>query len=112
MEKTATSRDLIELANTGFMLRDSLNQLWQLRHLREDDWGDLLNLLQTALASEEFERFSPNQCKAIYSVVNEHLRNGITDIDDLDAVIVKLRQAGLDPFKSISITDEFDTSER
>jgi hypothetical protein len=111
MLRLSEKSDLVGLANAGFALRDSLAQLWDLRRLREDDWGDLINLLQTALALEEFEKFSIHQCQAIHSIIVDHLGSGVTDIDDLEAVVSLLRRAGFDPFKAISATDEFDISQ-
>lgn len=111
MLRLSEKGDLVGLANAGFALRDSLAQLWDLRTLREDDWGDLVNLLQAALALEEFERFSIHQCQAIRSIVVDHLAGGVTDIDDLEAVVSLLRSVGFDPFRAISATDEFDISQ-
>ena len=102
MVRVAQTGDVIELANSGFLLRDILSELWNLRGIREDDWGDLVNLLQGALAGEEFEKFSVYQCESIRSVIADHLASGITDIDDLDSVVALLRNAGFDPFKTIS----------
>jgi len=100
--RIAQTGDVIELANSVFSLQDILSELWKFRWIREDDWGDLVNLLQGALAGEEFEKFSVYQCESIRSVITDHLASGTTDIDDLDSVVALLRNAGLDPFKTIS----------
>lgn len=104
MEGLAEERDPIALANATFSLLDSLHNLWELRNLREDDWGDLINLLQGALALEQYETFSRNQCRAIRTIVVEHLGSGLTEASDLDEVVSLLRSAGFDPFKTISAT--------
>jgi len=107
METFSECGDLIELANAGFSLRENLAQLWTLRVDREDEWSDLVNLLQGALASEEFERLTVNQCQAIRTIIGDHLASGVTDSDDLNGTITILRRAGLDPFKSISDREGF-----
>lgn len=106
MEAFAEAGDVMELSNTGFRLKDALQELWQLRNEREDDWGDLLNILQGALAQEEFERFKPDQCYAIRCVIADHLGSGIVDIDDLERSLRLLREAGFDTWKGISGTIE------
>lgn len=102
MESFAGGGDLVELSNAGFALRFALEDLWDLRKEREEDWGDLLNLLQGALAQEEFERFKAHQCQTIRTIIVDHLSSGVTDIDDIERSIKLLREAGFDPWKGIS----------
>jgi hypothetical protein len=102
LESRAKAGDLMELSNAGFRLGEILRELWELREEREDDWGDLLNILQGALAQEEFERFSVDQCRAIRSIIVDHLGSGAVDVDDLERSIRLLREAGFDPWKGIS----------
>jgi transcriptional regulator with XRE-family HTH domain len=102
MMSDAQTGNLMELSNSGFALTAVLDELWALRDEREADWGDLLNLLQGALAKEEFERFSTQQCTAIRKIITDHLAGGYVEIDDLERSIRLLREAGLDPWKGIS----------
>ncbi|MGH9855165.1 MAG: hypothetical protein ACREBD_35480 [Blastocatellia bacterium] len=104
MESCAQVGDLMELSNVGFALAAALGELWELRDEREDDWGDLLNLLQGALAKEEFEEFSVQQCAAIRMIVADHLNSGYVDIDDIERSLRLLRTADFDPWKGISGT--------
>ncbi|MCI0489662.1 MAG: hypothetical protein L0229_23995 [Blastocatellia bacterium] len=104
MEAFAQAGDLIELSQAGFRLKDALSDLWDLRKECEDDWGDLLNILQAVLSQEEFERFSVDQCYAIRSVIADHLGAVAVDIDDIEDSIRLLRKAGFDPWKGISGT--------
>ncbi len=102
MEFSARVGDLMELSNAGFGLAAALGELWGLRGEREDDWGDLLNLLQGALAKEEFEKFSVQQCAAIRMIIADHLDAGRVDMDDIERSLRLLSEAGLDPWKGIS----------
>lgn len=103
-ESYAQIGDLIELSNAGFALVAVLDDLWKLRGEREADWGDLLNLLQGALAKEEFERFSIQQCTAIKDLISKHLAADEVTLDDLENSIKLLRETGLDPWRGISGT--------
>jgi hypothetical protein len=100
--ETVTEGDRIELANLGFYMRDTLNDLWKWRNDQENDWGDLLNMLQSALAQEEFEKFSEVQCRAIHTIVTEYLTMGGVDEDDIAATALLLQKVGFDPWKTIS----------
>lgn len=101
METFAETGELMELSNAGFRLKDALEELWTFRNEREDDWGDLLTMLQAVLAQEEFERFTPNHCYAIRCVITDHLGSGVVDIYDIERGIKLLREAGFDPWKGI-----------
>src|SRR6266498_122695 len=102
MESSARVSDLMELSNAGFALTAALDELWDLRDEREDDWGDLLNILQGALAKEEFGKFSIQRCAAIRMIIADHLDAGCVDMDDIERSLRLLREAGLDPWKGIS----------
>jgi hypothetical protein len=106
MEMCAGVGDLMGLSIAGFDLKYVLQDLWELRDEREDEWGDLLNLLQGALAQEIFERFSTEQCYIILTIIADHLGAGAVDVDDLEDSIRLLRKAGFDPWKGISGTVE------
>jgi hypothetical protein len=98
----AKTSELIELSVAGFRLLDLLDDLWKLRDSREDDWGDLLNILQGALSNEEFEKFTADRCDAILNIVADHLGSGAVGVDDIEQSIHLLRKNGLDPWKAIS----------
>lgn len=111
MAAALESGELIELSNLGFQLEEVLRELWSYRNQREGEWGDLLNLVQTALAQEEFECFSELQCKAIHRTIVDHLAMGSVDDDDIARAVKLLRESGLDPWKAISgkaFSDEND----
>ena len=98
----ASEGELTRLSNKAFELRDTLQDLWDLRDDREDDWGDLLNLLQIALEMDEYESLTAIQCKAVRDVIADHLSVHTADIDDIENTVRLLRRSGLDPFGSSS----------
>jgi hypothetical protein len=104
----AKTSELIELSVAGFRLLETLADLWKLREVREDDWGDLLNILQGALLNEDFEKFDAARCDAILTIVADHLASGIVGIDDIEQSIKLLRNARLDPWKAISGDSQSD----
>lgn len=112
MESAAEAGDLMGLSIAGNELKSTLNDLWNVRGDREDDWGDLVNILQIVIAQKEFERFLPKQCKALQNIIEQHLGGGKTDTDDLKNSIRLLRRAGFDPWSAIERTsDEGDETD-
>ena len=104
LEDAARTGDLMALSNAGFGLTAALDELWEQRNEGETDWADLLNLLQGALAKEEFERYSTQQCAAIKEIISKYLTADEVKLDDIENSIRLLREAGLDPWKGISGT--------
>ncbi|MCI0339149.1 MAG: hypothetical protein L0226_16375 [Acidobacteria bacterium] len=102
MEEFARAGEVMELSIAGFSLKRALQDLWDLRNDRENDWGDLLNLLQIVLAQVEFEQFTVDQCAAIRKIIVDHLGSGLIDIDDLESSVKLLRKVGFDPWVGIS----------
>src|SRR5882724_3705844 len=54
---------LVELANKGFELRQNLRDLWNLRDVREVEWGDLINVVEGAIVSTDFEEYTVEHCE-------------------------------------------------
>ncbi|MCI0622492.1 MAG: hypothetical protein L0387_12665 [Acidobacteria bacterium] len=102
MVASAREGDLMELSSAGFRLKETLRQLWGFRNEREEDWGDLLNLLQGVLEQVEFEQFKVEQCAVIRRIICDELGDGIVDIEELERSISALRRAGFDPWRGIS----------
>src|SRR5205085_10600425 len=55
MVEAASAGEAIDLANLGQQLRAHLRELWRLRKAREEEWAEVLNFLQSALAGQVFE---------------------------------------------------------
>jgi len=95
----------MEQAIVGSELSDELQALWNLRSVREEEWAEVLNFLQSALAQQEFERFESTHCEAVRRVVVDYLAGGVVDPEDVVRVRMILREVGLDPWKAISSLD-------
>ena len=92
----------IELANKSFELQHILEDLWQIRSEREPDWVDLLSMIMVMMAQEDFDLFTLSKCKALQTIVQEHLKLALVDIHNLRECRKLLREAGFDPWKGIS----------
>lgn len=102
MEAAAADDRPVDLSNAGFGLQEQLQILWEFREQREDDWGDLLNILQGALSQEEFERFSLEQCRNVRIIVTDNLAAGSVGLQEIERSLALLTQAGLHPWKPLS----------
>jgi hypothetical protein len=105
MRLAATSDDPVELSNAGFKLLEQLDVMWEFREEREDDWGDLLNLLQGVLCQEEFERFTSQQCVGIETVVRDYLGGGAVGTDEIERSLSALAKAGFNPWRPLSFPE-------
>ncbi len=102
MIEHASSAELIDLANAGFSLLDSLDELWKYRGARETDWGGSVNLLRAALTKVTFERLTVEQCERIVQFIDQCLASGNVDSSDQQLGIRLLRRANLDPWRVLS----------
>ena len=102
MKAYAANNELIDLANRGFALLDALDELWMWRSTREPDWGDLVNLLRTALTKIEFERLSAEQCATVVRFLDECLCSGRADASEHQLGLRLLRKAKLDPWRVLA----------
>ncbi|OHB68179.1 MAG: hypothetical protein A2W17_01680 [Planctomycetes bacterium RBG_16_41_13] len=92
----------IEQANLAFEFENNLQVLWKHKNVRENNWGDLLNITQAVLAQVEFELLSKPQKVCIKTIVDGYLRKpGITDMD-MEKALEVFSNAGFDPWCGIS----------
>lgn len=101
LERGAKAEDAIEKSLAGADLLASLQDLWNLRHVREYEWRSLVNFLQGTLLRQDFEQFTPTQCQAINEIVSHILSCGVSK-DDVVSARLALRRAGLDPWRVLS----------
>ena len=97
-----TTEDPMEQTNLACSFKDCLEELWDNRNLREDNWGDILNILQAVLAQVEFEVLSGLQKSGIKKVVTEYLCKAELADSDMEDALAILSQAGFDPWRGLS----------
>jgi len=85
----------------GNELTKELNLMWENRDGREKNWGKLLNFLQAALSSVEFDTILVDVAESILSVV-EMLAQATIDNEDILNAKRRLTNAGLDHWAAIS----------
>ena len=108
LEEAAAEEDFMELTNAITALSERLNELWKVRQLREEYWGQAINFLQIAMNSVQSELLTLEQCKAIRIVIDQQLSAGILDGDDVKSCLAILQKAELDPWAAISARSESD----
>lgn len=85
---------------SGFKsLEQNLQELWGLRHLRNDRFAEAINLLQGLFALPEGEFFG----KPSYQIVTQSLRlileKGTVSDEDIVSITQIFEEYGLDPFR-------------
>jgi hypothetical protein len=76
------SDDVVEKSNALADLCEGLDELWEYRDYREEQFGDLVNHLQLLLKGLKAEDFTPDQLGALKSVlVGVHVRPRLVDPD-------------------------------
>ncbi len=102
VEQIEAADDPIEQANLTYEFKDCLDSLWENRNSREENWGDLLNMLQAVLKQVEFETLSDLQKSSIRKVTKDYLCIPDVSDEDIKNAIIELSKAKLDPWRGIS----------
>jgi len=93
--------DKIEQGNAFFTLLDGLGNLWELREGQENQFAQLINLLQTLLLRTERENYDAEQMDSIRRVLKAaSFRRPITDQDIAEYVSI-LSRGGCDVFRAL-----------
>ena len=100
--KLEKAQDIFDQANISIELKRILKDLWRLRNERENNWGDLINIIQAVFARTEVELLNKKQKKALRLVINEYLCNSYVEDADMERAIIVLSENGLDPWIGIS----------
>lgn len=95
------SSDFMEQFRLGSDLDEQLKLMWKHRKGRDDMWGKLLNFLQSAVKSVDYDRFVVQQASAVLSVT-EMLASSYIDRDDIRSAKKLLADARLDHWFGVS----------
>ena len=93
--------DFMDQFEYGNELTKQLTLMWDNRDGRERNWGKLLNFLQSALSSVEFDTIGLDASESILRVV-EMLASSTIDNEDILNAKRHLSSAGLDHWAAIS----------
>jgi hypothetical protein len=98
--------DRLELAALGAELCDNLQELWRHRVAREDDWIEVLNLMQIVLRGEIIEQMTSSKKRALAEIFNGSLT--IRTIGSIEAqrAFRILRGAGFDVWRGVGQVGE------
>ncbi len=85
----------------GNELDEQLKLMWKYRKGRDEMWGKLLNFLQSAIKTVDFDKVATLKAKSIFQVT-EMLASSYIDRDDIQSAKSLLTNANLDPWFGIS----------
>lgn len=97
------SEDRTDTAMAGATLCDMLDDMWQHRHAREDDWIELLNALQIVLRGEIFETMSVSKKDALVTLFTDTLVARTISRADVERGAQLLLDAGFDLWRGLSV---------
>lgn len=102
MQTSIVSENVMESANFGYELEKLLEKMWELRKTRESNFGDVVNLLQIALAKEKYEEWTVEHCAAVERYVRTVIGVAPVGREQCGLAISLLHLGKLDPWKGIS----------
>lgn len=88
--------DLVERGNAINDLKDALNQLWKWRGTREEQFGDLVNHLETLLLDVEPEKMTRQKVEAFRGVIHSICALSHLTDPDLRNIESRLAKAGFE----------------
>jgi hypothetical protein len=92
-------------------LTETLRHLWKLRKAREDEWAEVVNVLQGVLNQVVAEQTTAAQATALFSVIRNHLAMGTVADHQPKQVRAILREAGLDPWAPLQLQESEETAD-
>ena len=98
--------DPIDSALLGASLGNLLQELWVYRACREEDWIEILNLLQIVLSKQEFEGFPKEKRLAIVRIFQEGMLERTVSRRELERTLQLLTNAGFDIWRGIQSASE------
>lgn len=82
-------------------LKDTLSELWKVRSQREEQFGELMNVLQGVFVERIVEDFTIEQLSCFRSVFGRLRDEAIYDDDFANAITLELLNGGIDAFRGI-----------
>ena len=82
-------------------LKDTLSELWKVRSQREEQFGELINVLQGTFTQRNVEEFTAEQLDCLRSAFGRLRDEPVYDDDFANAITVELLNGGIDAFRGI-----------
>ena len=96
------SADFFLRNNSLEQLKDTLSELWSMRALREENFAELVNMLQGVLLEMDVEDFADEQLHAIRAAFQRIAQEKESFDDDFaNLVTLELLKGGVDVFREI-----------
>lgn len=97
------TEDRADAVMAGAVLCDMLEEIWQHRQAREDDWIELLNALQIILRGELFEAMSKSKKEALATLFAETLVARTISRAEVARGVQLLADAGFDLWRGLEV---------
>lgn len=111
-ETLLDSTDPVDFALIGSSIQSHLQDLWNYRDMRGDDWTEILNVLQIMLTGQEFEILSREKRLAIFKILDECLLARTVSRTDVEHSLQILTDAGFDIWRGLSLPSDIPPHEK
>lgn len=95
------NEDFFLRSNSLEQLKDTLSELWKVRSQREEQFSELINVLQGVFVQRNVEDFTTEQLKCLRSVFGRIREQPDYDDDFASSITVELLNGGVDAFRGI-----------
>lgn len=87
--------------NSLEQLKDTLSELWKVRSQREEQFGELINVLQGVFVQRNVEDFTAEQLNCLRSVFGRLREEPVYNDHFANAITLELLNGGIDAFRGI-----------
>jgi hypothetical protein len=102
--KASAEGDRSEMFVRAVDLNDAVEQMWELRDLRDDNWIGIVELVRTSfetLAAKNIETSTPDQCWKLLQLVEDYLNPSTKSIEDLTAAVQLVAEMNINPYAGL-----------
>jgi len=93
--------DFILRSNAIEQVKDTLSELWRVRSHREEQFGEVINMLQAVFAGRTIVDFTTDKIHCLRSVFSRLHENSFVDDDMANEITVELLNGGIDVFREL-----------
>jgi hypothetical protein len=93
--------DFFQRNNALEQLKDSLAQLWKMRSEREEQFAEVVNMLQATFAHRRVEDFTIDQLACLRSVLDKLRQESAFNDEFANEITLELMAGGIDVFREL-----------